>query len=134
MSRNLSPRMMPELAEVLQEWRKKTPYPQDEDWVFASPFTEGKRPYWAESVMVNHIRPAAARAGIKKNIGWHTFRHSVGTLLGKQGENIKVVQELLRHANSRITQDVYQHADRDDKRSALSHFSGIFVVPARKAG
>ncbi len=37
--------MNPELAEMLQEWRSHSPYPTAEDWVFASPFTEGKRPY-----------------------------------------------------------------------------------------
>ena len=38
-------------------WRTETPYPADTDWVFASPFTEGKRLYWAESAMTDHIRP-----------------------------------------------------------------------------
>jgi site-specific recombinase XerD len=77
----------------------------------------------------DHVRPAAVKAGIKKVIGWHTFRHSVGSLLGQQGEDVKVVQELLRHASSRITIDVYQQADQAAKRSALNHMSGIFVVP-----
>ena len=124
--------MLPELAEVLQQWRTKTPYPRDEDWVFASPFTEGKQPYWFDPMLTDYVRPAAAKAGITKHIGWHTFRHSLATLLGRSGEDIKVVQELLRHANARMTQ-VYQHADRDDKRAALSHVSGLFVVPVKKA-
>ena len=33
--------------------------------------------------------------GINKNIGWHTFRQ----LLKANGEDVKTVQELLRHAN-----------------------------------
>jgi site-specific recombinase XerD len=77
----------------------------------------------------DHVRPAAVKAGIAKTIGWHTFRHSVGSLLGQRGENVKVVQELLRHPSSKITQDVYQQADQAAKRSALNHMSGIFVVP-----
>ena len=74
------------------------------------------------------IRRAAVRAGIKKKIGWHTFRHTYSSTLIANGENVKVVQELLRHASSRITQDVYQQANQDAKRSALSKMSGIFVV------
>lgn len=102
--------------------------------MFASPFTEGKRPYWPDAALKNHVRPAArAAAGITKNIGWHTFRHSVGTHLGQSGENVKVVQELLRHASSRITQDVYQQADQGAKRSALRRFSGILAFPAKKS-
>jgi integrase len=93
-------------------------------------FTNGDRPYWPEPELKDHIRPAAVKADITDRvIGWHTFRHSVRSLLGRQGENIKVVQELLRHANSRITIEVYQQADQVAKRSALNRMSGHFVVP-----
>jgi hypothetical protein len=46
------------------------------------------------------IQPAAQRAGIGKRIGWHTFRHSYSSLLVGIGENVKVVQELMRHASN----------------------------------
>lgn len=93
--------MLPELAEALSEWRLRTPYNQPNDWVFASPFRNGKSPYWLESALKDHVRPAAERAGITKIMGWHTFRHSLATLLGNQKEDTKTVQELMRHANSR---------------------------------
>ena len=125
--------MNPELAELLLQWRGRTPYLTPTDWVFASPFTNGERPYWPESALKDRVRPAAMRAGIKKIVGWHTFRHSLGSHLGQEGENVKVVQELLRHASSRITQDVYQQASQEAKRSALSRMSGIFVVPPVKS-
>ncbi len=124
--------MMPELAQMLQVWRTQTPYPLQNDWVFASPFTRGERPYWPDSVLMNHVRRAAFAAGITKTIGWHTFRHSVGSHLGQSGENVKVVQELLRHASSRITQDVYQQADQGAKRSALGRLSGVLSFPVAK--
>jgi integrase len=112
--------ILPGLAEELGTWRGKTIYQSDEDWVFASPFTDGKRPYWAESALKDHVRPAAKGAGITKHIGWHTFRHSLASVLGQSGEDVKVVQELLRHANSRVTLEVYQQANSDAKRAALS--------------
>ena len=127
--------MLPELADVLEHWRKETPYPAEADWVFASPYTKGERPFWPEAALENHIRPAAKKAGITKQIGWHTFRHSFGTLLGNGGEDLKTVQELLRHANSRITADVYQQGDTTKKRNALTAMSGMFMVPpVTKAG
>ena len=52
--------------------------------------------------MKRHIQPVAKAIDIHKKIGWHTFRHSFGTLLKANGEDVKTVQELLRHANSRI--------------------------------
>ena len=57
-----------------------------------------------------HIKPGARASGIYKNIGWHTFRDTFGTLLKANGEDVKTVQELLRHANSRITLEVYPQA------------------------
>jgi site-specific recombinase XerD len=98
--------MLANLAQVLKQWR--TPNPPDTDWVFASPYTDGDRPYWPDSALKNHVRPAAKRAKITKDFGWHTLWHSFGTLLGNSGEDLKSVKALLRHANSRITADVYQ--------------------------
>jgi integrase len=90
-------------AEDLLRWRRKSPYPMDGDWVFASPAKKGRQPYWPDNLMKRYVKPAAQKAGINKNIGWHTFRHSFGTLLKANGEDVKTVQELLRNANSRIT-------------------------------
>ena len=67
------------------------------------------------------------KAGINKNIGWHTFRHSFGTLLKANGEDVKTVQELLRHANSRITLDVYTQAVNSNKRAAQSKVVRMMV-------
>ena len=89
-----------------------------DDWVFASPRSKGKVPYWPAILMRKIVRPAAVRAGITKRIGWHTFRHSYATLLIANGENVKVVQELMRHASARLTVDVYSQARNPAKRAA----------------
>jgi site-specific recombinase XerD len=65
--------------------------------------------------MKRYVKPVALKAGINKNIGWHTFRHSFGTLQKANGEDVKTVQELLRHANSRITLYVYTQAVNSHK-------------------
>ena len=77
--------------------------------------------------MKRHIRPVANANGIHKNIGWHTFRHSFGTLLKANGEDVKTGQELLRHANSRITLDVYTQAVNSNKREAQSKVVKMMV-------
>lgn len=119
--------MISELVSTLAQWRQHTPYPMDDDWVFASPFTNGERPYWADSALQDHIQPAARAAGITKTVGWHTFRHSLATLLGKRKEHAKTVQEILGHASGRLTMDVHQQGDTEEKRNALSSMSGLFV-------
>jgi integrase len=115
------------MAEDLLRWRRHSPYPMDDDWVFASPAKKGKQPYWPDNLMKRYIKPVARKAGINKNIGWHTFRHSFGTLLKANGEDVKTVQELLRHANSRITLDVYTQAVNSHKRAAQSKVVKMMV-------
>jgi integrase len=78
----------------------------------------GKQPYSPDALLAKALHPAVQRAGINKRVGCHTFRHSLGTLLKANGEDVKVVQESLRHANSRITLDTYTQAVTPAKRQA----------------
>jgi len=110
----------PELAEVLLMWRRQSPYPTEDDWVFASPASKGKLPYWSFSLFRVYVRPALKDAGITGKVGWHTFRHSFATILKSHGEDVKTVQELLRHANSSVTLNLYAQAVTDIKRNAQS--------------
>jgi integrase len=64
------------------------------------------------------IRPAAIRAKITKSIGWHTLRRTLATLLVGQGTSIKLTQEILRHANSRITLELYAQSNMAAKLEA----------------
>lgn len=117
-----------ELAEVLLAWRGASLYRADEDWVFASEVRNGAEPVWLDIVLQNYVQPAAVAAKITKQVGWHTFRRSLATLLATKGENVKVVQELLRHANSSVTLQLYQQGDEDQKRAAQGHTSDLFLV------
>jgi site-specific recombinase XerD len=79
------------------------------------------------------IRPAAIKAGIRKKIGWHTFRHTYSTLLIANGENVKVVQELMRHASSRFTLEIYSQAQVIAKRQAQQRLVQA-IFPDEAAG
>lgn len=89
----------------------------------------GKQPSWPDNLMKRYITQVARASGIFKNIGWHTFRHTFGTLLKANGEDVKTVQDLLRHANSRITLDVYVQAVHATKRDAQSELVRM-MIPA----
>jgi site-specific recombinase XerD len=93
----------------------------------------GTLPYWPAILMRRMIRPAATRAGITKWIGWHTFRHSYATLLIANGENVKVVQELMRHGSARITVDIYSQARSPAKRAAQHRMCKLNVPNPTKA-
>jgi integrase len=123
--------MDPALAEALIEWRSKTPYPADSDWVFASPYTKGKSPFWCDTALKNHVKPGAKAAGINKVIGWHTFRRSCASIMSEAGADKKIIQEILRHASGKMT-DLYISKSSKAKRSALSSVTGIFAAPVPK--
>jgi integrase len=106
------------LSALLLDWRGRCPYNQETDYVFASPNKDGAQPLWPSSAMSKHIRPAAKRAGILKHVRWHVFRHSFATLLKGNGEDVKTVQESLRHADSKVTLDTYTQGLMPLKRAA----------------
>jgi integrase len=125
----------PYIAEDLLSWYRNTKYSRPEDYVFATDAPRagkkrGKQPVWLSKVMSYHIQPAGKRLGIMKRIGWHTFRRTYTTLLHTNGEDVKVVQELLRHGSSRITMDVYAQAVTPAKRKA----QGKVVAMLRDTG
>ncbi len=122
------------LADVLKLWRDRTKYSKVDDWVFASPAARGKNPYWGQCLMRTIIRPAAAKIGITQHIGWHTFRHTYSSLLRANKTDIKVTQELLRHASSRVTLDTYTQAVTAQKRRAQSSVIRLLQMPATAAG
>ena len=108
-------------AESLWAWRRLSPYPSPGDWVFASPDMKGRQPYWPGTLWRYYGKPALQRAKVTKRVSYHTFRHTFGTLLNANGENPKVVQELLRHASLKVTTDVYMQAVGPQKREAQSN-------------
>ena len=68
--------------------------------------TRTLQPLWLSTIMRYYIQPVVKRLGIKKRVTWHTFRRTYTTLLHANGEDVKVVQELLRHSSSRITMGI----------------------------
>jgi integrase len=106
------------LSALLLDWRGRCPYNREQDYVFASLAKDGAQPLWSSSAMSNHIRPAAKLAGILKHVRWHVFRHSFATLLKGNGEDVKTVQESLRHADSKVTLDTYTQGLMPVKREA----------------
>jgi len=108
----------PDLAHILLEWRERAPFRGDADWVFGSPKT-GK-PYYQEHIQQAHLREAGKQAGLGREIGWHTFRHSYRSWLDETGAPMKVQQELMRHASIQTTMNVYGQAMLESKRKANS--------------
>jgi integrase len=113
------------VARDLLAWYDITPYKSPSDFVWATDANRagtkrGEQPVWLSTVMRDHIQPTAQKLGITKKISWHTFRHTFSSILKANGEDVKVVQELLRHSTARMTLDTYTQALNPDKRAAQS--------------
>jgi len=88
-----------------------------EDYIFLN--NRGKK---LSRVMVFYIiKNLAEKAGIRKTISPHTFRHSFATHLIEGGADLRAVQEMLGHA-SITTTEIYTHLDRDYLRSNILQF------------
>jgi integrase len=99
-----------------------------EGWVFPNPDTG--RPYWQGGILKDHIQPAAVKAGLGKNIGWHTFRHTYRTWLDSTGASVSMQRELMRHASIQTTMNVYGRATMSEaKRRANSKVVKMVLKP-----
>jgi integron integrase len=67
-----------------------------------------RRHHILESGLQKAVKKAVDRAGITKRVSCHTFRHSFATHMLENGVNIRVVQELMGHADVKTT-EIYTH-------------------------
>lgn len=67
------------------------------------------------------IKELVHKAGIKKTISPHTFRHSFASHLVEGGADLRAVQEMLGH-ESITTTEIYTHLDREFLRKTLEQF------------
>jgi integrase len=58
-------------------------------------------------MLATQIKPAMKAANLGGNVGWHTFRHTYSSMFRQLGVDVKVQQELLRHADIRTMMNVY---------------------------
>ena len=67
------------------------------------------------------VKEAARRAGIEKNVHPHTLRHSFASHLLANGADLRVIQEMLGHADIATT-EIYTHVEQDRLRAIHRQF------------
>ena len=86
----------------------------DEDFVFLN--RRGKQ--LTRVMIFTIIKDLAQKAGIRKNISPHTFRHSFATHLLEGGANLRAIQDMLGH-ESILTTEIYTHVSSQAQREAI---------------
>jgi integrase/recombinase XerD len=116
-------RLVPVSGKALKEIdlykldRERLPLIHDQNVVFLN--RRGSK--LTRAMIFTIIKDLAAKAGIRKNISPHTFRHSFATHMIEAGADLRAVQEMLGH-ESILTTEIYTHIDRSYLRDTLIMF------------
>ena len=116
-------RLVPVSGKALKEMdiykkdRDRLPVIHDQNVLFLN--RRGAR--LTRAMIFTIIKDLAVKAGIRKKISPHTFRHSFATHMIEAGADIRAVQEMLGH-ESILTTEIYTHIDRSFLRDSLIMF------------
>ena len=76
------------------------------------------------------IKELAEKAGIRKNISPHTFRHSFATHLMQNGADLRYIQEMLGHS-SITTTEIYTHLESEELREVILNHHPRNIKPQK---
>ncbi len=114
---NLSPLVLDILRKYLQEYK-----PAPKHWLFESEQTQSAYPTrTVQQIFAN----AKHKAGIRKEVGIHSLRHSFATHLLDKGTDIKYIKDLLGHFNIKTTER-YLHVSKKQLVNILSPFDDLY--------
>lgn len=110
----ISERAIHELQLWFDDRRQMNIKPGEEDYVFLN----RRGHHLTRTMILIMVKRQAELAGIKKTISPHTLRHSFATAMLKGGADLRVIQELLGHANLGTT-EIYTHMDDESLRQEI---------------
>ena len=87
---------------------------------------------FARYTMWDHFKKRAARSGLERNITPHMLRHSFATHLLEHGADLRVIQELLGHAQINTT-EIYTHVAGGRLREVHRQFHPRAKLPKKAA-
>jgi site-specific recombinase XerD len=114
---NLSPLLLDILRKYLLEYK-----PRPVKYLFESEQTKAAYPTrTVQQIFYN----AKNKAGIKKEVGIHSLRHSFATHLLDKGTDIKYIKDLLGHFNIKTTER-YLHVSKKQLINIVSPFDDLW--------
>jgi integrase len=96
--------------------------PTEEGLIFVTPRGLPVSHSW----LTQHFQDLLAAAGLPK-MRLHDLRHGAATLLLGAGVHPRVAQQLLRHASSKTTTEIYSHVTAAQERQAAEVLEAALV-------
>lgn len=119
--------MTPEIEAVLKGYLKNHWRDNPKKLLFTN---RNGRPCKRAYVVKFGLKPLLKRLGLPtEHVGFHAFRHGIGTALADRKVSPKTVQQILRHTDIKTTFRYYVHSDMDAQREALATVSIGTNVP-----
>jgi integrase/recombinase XerD len=115
-------RMVPISPKIWEKIRSYIKSYKPSEYLFEG---QGGGKYSVESVY-NVFKKSLRSAGIGKEVGIHSLRHSYATHLHEGGLDIRFIQELLGHKSTRTT-EIYTHVSRRDLLSIRSPIDDLDI-------
>jgi integrase len=125
--------MHPVLKQGLLEWKMQSKGRRLSNFVFPSHCHGGRKALDLTAVLRRKIRPAFEKIGVS-GVGWHTFRHTVGTVLAELGEHQLTIRDYLRHSSLGVTNQYLQAASktkRDAQAKLVEAILPVHLLPGK---
>lgn len=105
--------------EILRNYVKEY---KPRKWLF-----EGQRgEQYSDRSIQNILKAALLKTNIKKHVTVHTLRHSFATHLLENGTDLRYIQDLLGHENSKTT-EIYTHVTTKGFSQIKSPLDGLNI-------
>jgi integrase/recombinase XerD len=111
-------------AKTLEMLRMYYKYTRPSNFLFEA---QGKKGKPLSGTTLNCIvKKSAAKAGIKKQVSFHTLRHCFATHLLEKGVNLRLIQQLMGHTSLRTTSG-YLHLVNINPASVVSPLDSMHI-------
>jgi integrase/recombinase XerD len=120
-SKGKKDRIVPISENIIEMLRNYYKMYKPKEWLFEGQYPGDK---YSEESLAKVLKNACAKAGMKKPVTLHWLRHSYATHLLESGTDLRYIQELLGHKNSKTT-EIYTHVSTKSLQKIKSPFDDL---------